>query len=225
MAVQGLPPNSFGRAYLPDFLGYYGYPTTGFGYGAYGPPFAAGDYETLRKEARASVRRLEQIKNATPPQELGKNRTLEVAYRTVAEASYRMSDYAAADAEIKKALAHPPCHSDAHPGGGARRGRPTDASRSLSRRGWGGTAEAQQIIEPVLKLHRRLYERKDNDDLSQRVQFAHALYVSALAAPGQKAAQLTQAATMIDGLPSPMRRQLSIAFLRGQIAEEQKARH
>jgi hypothetical protein len=37
--------------------------------------------------------------------------------------------------------------------------------------------------------------------------------------------QLTQAATLIDGLPPQMRRQLSIAFLRGQIAEEQKVRH
>ena len=85
LAIRGLPPDSFGRAYLPEFLGYYGYPTTGFGYGAYGPVFAARDYETLRKEARASVRRLEQIKNATPEQELRKNRSLEVAYRTAAE--------------------------------------------------------------------------------------------------------------------------------------------
>jgi hypothetical protein len=86
-------------------------------------------------------------------------------------------------------------------------------------------AEAQQIIEPVLKLHRGLYERKDSDDLSQRVEFARALYVSAVTAPGQKTAQLTQAATLIDGLPPQMRRQISVAYLRGQIAEEQKVRH
>ena len=224
LAIRGLPPNSFGRAYLPEFLGYYGYPTTGFGYGAYGPVFAARDYETLRKEARASVRRLEQIKNANPQQELRKNRSLEVAYRTAAEGSYRLGDYAEADAEIKKALA-------------IRRTIPT---RTLSEERDADIqlmlaalivarlqryAEAQQIIEPVLKLHRGLYERKDNDDLSQRVEFARALYVSAVAAPGQRTAQLTQASTLIDGLPPQMRRQLSIAFLRGQIAEEQKARH
>ncbi|MEO8564933.1 MAG: hypothetical protein ABI541_01005, partial [Betaproteobacteria bacterium] len=224
MAVRGLPPNSFGRAYLPEFLGYYGYPTTGFGYGAYGPAFAARDYETLRKEARASVRRLEQILNITPEQDLRRNRSLEVAYRTAAEASYRLGDYAAADAEIEKALA-------------IRRTIPTrtlseerDADVQLMLAALIAArlqryAEAQQIMEPVLKLHRGLYERKDNDDLSQRVEFARALYVSALAAPGKKTAQLTQAAAIIDGLPPPMRRQLSIAFLRGQIAEEQKARH
>ena len=224
MAVRGLPPDSFGRAYLPELLGYYGYPTTGFGYGAYGPLFAARDYETLRKEARASVRRLEQIKNANPQQELAKNRALEVAYRTVAEASSRMNDYAAADAEIKKALA-------------IRRAIPTrtvaeerDSADQMMLAALIAAklqryAEAQQIMEPVLKLHRGLYDRKDNDDLTQRVQFARALYVSALAAPGQKTAQLTQAAAIIDGLPPSMRRQISIAYLRGQIAEEQKARH
>jgi hypothetical protein len=85
--------------------------------------------------------------------------------------------------------------------------------------------EAQQVIDPVLKLHRGLHERKDNDDVSQRIQFAQALYVSAVATPGQKSAQLTQAAAIIDGLPPQMRRQLSVAYLRGQISEEQKARH
>ena len=66
MAIRGLPPDSFGRAYLPEFLGYYGFPTTGLGYGGYALPLAARDYETLRKEARASARRLEQIKTADP---------------------------------------------------------------------------------------------------------------------------------------------------------------
>jgi tetratricopeptide (TPR) repeat protein len=224
LAIRGLAPDSFGRAYLPEFLGYYGYPTTGFGYGAYGPVFAARDYETLRKEARASVRRLEQIKNANPQQEMRKNRSLEVAYRTAAEGSYRLGDYAEADAEIKKALA-------------IRRTIPTrtlseerDADIQLMLAALIAArlqryAEAQQIIEPVLKLHRGLYERKDNDDLSQRVEFARALYVSAVAATGQKTAQLTQAATLIDGLPPQMRRQISVAYLRGQIAEEQKVRH
>jgi tetratricopeptide (TPR) repeat protein len=210
---------------LPEFLGYYGYPTTGFGYGAYGPAFAARDYETLRKEARASVRRLEQIKNVNPTQDLRRNRALEVAYRTAAEASHRLGDYAAADAEVKKALE-------------IRRTIPTrtiseerDADMQLMLAALIAArlqrhAEAQQILEPILKLHRGLYERgRDNDDLSQRVEFARALYVSALAAPGQKTAQLTQAAAMIDGLPPQMRRQISIALLRGQIAEEQKARH
>ena len=85
-------------------------------------------------------------------------------------------------------------------------------------------AEAQQIIEPVLKFHRRLYARKDNEDLLQHAELAQALYVSALAARGQKTAQLTEAAAILDGLPPMMRRQISITVWRDRIAEEQKTR-
>src|SRR5207245_2679444 len=121
---------------------------------------------------------LEQIKNATPQQDLDKSRMLELAYRTAAEASYRLKDYAVADTEIKRALE-------------IRRTIPTrtlnderDADDHLMLAATiaarqGRYAEAQQIVEPVLKFHRGLYARKDNEDLSQHVQFAHALYVSA----------------------------------------------
>ncbi len=224
LAVRGLAAESFGAAYLPEFLSYYGFPTTGIGYGRFGLPLATRDYETLRREARASARRLEQIKNINPQQDLSRNRALEVAYRTSAAASYRMGDYAAADADVQKAQT-------------IRRGLPTrtlaeerdaDDQRMLAAliaARLQRYAEAQQIIEPVLKRHRGLYERKDNEDVTQRIQFAQALYVSAIAAPGQKSAQVTQAAAIIDALPPQMRRQLSVAYLRGQIAEEQKARH
>jgi tetratricopeptide (TPR) repeat protein len=224
LAVRGLAAESFGAAYLPEFLGYYGYPTTGIGYGRFGLPLATRDYETLRREARASARRLEQIKNLTPQQELSRNRALEVAYRTSAVASYRLGDYPAADADVQKAQA-------------IRRGLPTrtlaeerdaDDQRmlvALIAARLQRYSEAQQIIDPVLKRHRALYERKDNEDVTQRIQFAQALYVSAIAAPGQKLAQVTQAAAIIDALPSQMRRRLSVVYLRGQIAEEQKARH
>ena len=43
--------------------------------------------------------------------------------------------------------------------------------------------------------------------------------------PGGNAAELKQAAAIVDALPPAMRRQLSVAYLRGQIAEELKARH
>jgi tetratricopeptide (TPR) repeat protein len=223
-AIRGLPPDSFGRSFLPEFLGYYGYPTTGLGYGAYALPLAAGDYETLRKDARASARRLEQIKSPTPQQELDKNRSLEVAYRTAAEASYRLKDYAAADAEIKRALeirkAIPIRTLQEERDAGNQLMLAATIAARMER-----YAEAQQIIEPVLKLHRRLYARgKDNEDLSQRVELAQALYVSALAAPGQKTSPLTEAAAIVDALPPAMRRQISITVVRDRIAEEQKTR-
>jgi hypothetical protein len=224
MAVRDLPPDSFARSFGPEFLGYYGFPGFGVVYGAYAIPLASGDYETLRSLARASAKRLEQIRKATPQQDLDRNRALDVAYRTAATASYGLKDYAAADVEIKRALEiqrtiPKRTLSDERDARDALMLAAMIAAR-LER-----YAEAQGIIEPVLKFHRGLYARKDNDDLTQHIQFVHALYVSALAAPGQKTAQLTQAAAIIDGLPPQMRRQISVAYLRGQIAEEQKVRH
>ena len=219
-----MPQDSFGRSYLPEFLGFYGFPGGGLGYGAYALPLAAGDYATVRNLARASIKRIEQWKAADAQRELDKNRLLETAYRTAAQASYHLKDYGAADTEIKRALE-------------TRRAIPKrnllderDASDALMLAAriaarMDRYPEAQQIMEPVLKFHRELYARgKDNEDLSQHVQFAQALYVSALAAPGQKSSQLTQAAAIMDGLPPAMRRQISNTRLRESIAEEQKTR-
>jgi hypothetical protein len=144
-----------------------------------------------------------------------------MAYRTSAEASYRLKYYAAADTDIKRALE-------------IRKSIPKrnlfderDASDGLMLAAMIAARmerypEAQQLIEPVLAFHRGLYARKDNEDLNQHVQYASALYVSALAAPGQKTSQLAQAAAIIDALPPAMRRQVSITVWRDRIAEEQK---
>jgi tetratricopeptide (TPR) repeat protein len=223
MATRSLPADSFGRAYLPEFLGYYGYPTTGFGYGMYAIPFAARDYDSVRREARASAQRLEQIKNTTPPSRtLDLNRSLEVAYRTAAEASYRLKDYSAADADIKRALEihkNLPVRTPAE----ERDANDQIMLAAMITARMGRYADARQMIEPVVKFHRGLYARgKENEDLFQRVEFARALYVSALASQGQKAPELTQAAAIIDGLPPAMRGLISVTVLRDDIAEELK---
>jgi tetratricopeptide (TPR) repeat protein len=224
LSVRDLKADSFGRSFLPEYLGWYAVPVPGAWYGPYGLARAAGDYEALRTQARASLGRIEQIKPANPQQELAKNRLLYVAYRTLADASYNLKDYAAADAAIKQSIE-------------AQRAIPKrtlfderDANESLMLAAMIAArlekySEAQKIIEPVLKFNRELYARKDNDDLTQHAEFAQALYASALAAPGQKTAQLTQAATIIDGLPPEMRSLKSVAIWRERIAEEQKKRH
>jgi tetratricopeptide (TPR) repeat protein len=156
---------------------------------------------------------------------LDRNRVLEVAYRTAALASYRLKDYATADAEIKRSLeirrAIPTRTTYEERDQGNQRVLAAAIAANLGR-----NAEAQELIEPVLKLHRDLTARdKDNEDQAQRVEFAYALYVSALAGPGQKSQQLAQAAALVDGLPPAMRRLISITRLREQIAEEQTKRH
>jgi tetratricopeptide (TPR) repeat protein len=222
MAIKGLPPDSFGRSFLPEFLGYYGYGVSE-GYGVFALPLASADYETVRKEARASAGRLEQLDAANPDQKFNKNRTLAGAYRTAALASYRLGDYASADAEMKKAIEHGRSIPIRTPNDKRDANSVLTLQAAIAAR-QERLGEAQRIIEPVLKFHRELYARKDNEDLSQRIDLAQALYVSALAAPGQKANQLTEAAALLDGLPSGLRQLRSTTRLRDSIAEEQKKR-
>jgi hypothetical protein len=48
LAVRGIPEKSFGGVFLPEFLGRYGFPASGIGYGAFALPYADGDYEAVR---------------------------------------------------------------------------------------------------------------------------------------------------------------------------------
>ena len=221
LATRGLAPDSFGRVYLPELLGNYGYPTSPFGYGALAIPFASGDFATVHKEALASVRRLEQVK--TPAQaELDRNKTLEMAYRTAAYASYRLKNYAEADAEIKRALEL----RRSIPARNLNEKRDEADQRVLAAviaNHLGRVSEAQELLAPALKLHRDLYARgPDNEDQTQRLEFAFALYASALVSPSQSTSQLAQATSLLDGLPAPMRNLISTTRLREAIAEERK---
>ena len=180
LATRSVPPNSFGSVFLPEFLGNYGFPGNGLGYGALALPYADGDYETVRRIARDSIKRMEQLKDVAVPQQQARNATLEVAYRTAADASYRLKEYAAADADIRHAVElrkSIPTRTL-----GERRdeaGQATLAAMIAAR--LERYAEARRLIDPVLELHRGLFARADNEDLTQHIEFAQALYASALA--------------------------------------------
>ena len=84
--------------------------------------------------------------------------------------------------------------------------------------------EARQIIDPVLKFHRELYAR-GNEDLSQHLQLARALYASALAAPEPtRSRDLKEAAGIIDAFPPAVRQLKSTTLIRSYIADEQRGR-
>jgi hypothetical protein len=221
MAVKNLSSDSFGRSYLPELLGWHGFAPPGFAYGGYALSIAARDYEAVRNQARASLKRLEQLKTADATQDLNKKRLLDYGYRMLAEASYNLKDYAAADAairqslEVRRAIPKRTLFDERDAADVALHAAMIAARQEKY-------SEAQQLVEPALKLQRGLYARKDNDDLLQHVEFAAALYASALAAPGQKTAQLNEAAALIDRLPPAMRSLNSVSLWRDRIAEEQK---
>ncbi|MGE5088899.1 MAG: hypothetical protein ACM3QY_07215 [Candidatus Levyibacteriota bacterium] len=220
LAVRTIPEGTFGRAFSPEFLGYYGFPTTGIGYGAYAPPSAEGDYEAVRRMADASAKRLEAIKDVTPSQAQSRDAALEVAYRTAADASYRLADYTSADADIRQALALRKAIPTRTLSDQRDAGEQTVLAAMIAAR-LGRYAEARRLLEPVLQLHRGLYARKDNEDLTEHVEYARALYASALAGSPGKAAELKLAATLLDRLPPAMRSLISIGRLRAWIAEAQ----
>jgi hypothetical protein len=218
MSIRDIAPGTFGRTLVAEFLGNFGFPTSGLGYGAFSIPSADGDFEKVRTMARASAKRLEQITPTTPGQQQARAQALEVAYRTAADASYRLKDYAAADADIQRALALRKSIPMRSLGDERDAGTQAALAAMIAAR-LGRNAEARRLIEPVLALQRGLYARKDNEDQTQRVEFAQALYASALAGSAQKRAELDEAAALIDGLPAEMRALISVRRLRASIGE------
>jgi tetratricopeptide (TPR) repeat protein len=222
IATQNIPSGTYVRGSLPEFLTYYGYPSTGLGYGAYAPSFAAGDFAAVREMARASARRLEALRPSDDEQALRRNQMLNVAYRAMGDASYRLKDYATADGEIKRALEIRSVLPNRTLQDERDAGDEILIAAEIAAR-QGKVAEAQKLVDPVLKLQRELNARgADNDDQLQRSELANALYVSALAGSPQKAAQLAEAAALLDRLPPEMRRMSEPTRLRAAISEEQK---
>ena len=222
LATAGQPAGSFGHAYLPEFLGQVGYPFggLGIGYAALAVPFASGDFATVHAMAIGVAKRLEAI---TPPQAGAKesrDNALWVAWRMAAEASWWRRDFASAGNEIAKALEvrrQVPLRNI---------GDQRNQNILLTLEAWiaagsGDSARAGRIIAPVLAFERSLYLRKDNEDLTQHIEYAQALYASALAAPAAKASPLAQAVRLIDSLPPAMRRLISVSRLRARITEAQ----
>jgi tetratricopeptide (TPR) repeat protein len=215
MATRNLPPEAFERFLFAEL---------GQGFYGYSPAVAAADYESVRGMAVASIRRIENLAPRDGSQELWKDRLLVNSQLTLADALYNLREYEAASREIRTAIElrkRLPKRTlqDERDAGDELIVAAMIAARQ------GNFAEAQRIIEPVVKFHRGLYARgKDNDDLTQHVQLAQALYASALAAEGRKGSQLAEAAAILDGLPPAMRGRVSIALWRNRITEEQKKR-
>jgi hypothetical protein len=220
LAIRDLPAGAFGRTYSAELLGYYGYPGSGLGYGAYAIPLADGDYATVRALARASATRLEQLRELSPAQAESRDSALELAYRTMADASYRSNDYAAADSAIQRAQALRKTIPTRTLGDERDAGTQAALAAMIAAR-LGRNDEARRLIEPVLALQRGLYERADNEDLYSRLEFAQALYASALAGSPRGAAELKQAAALIDALPTQLRALISTRRLRAWITEAQ----
>ena len=220
LVVRDVPSGSFGAVFLPQFMTYWGFPGTGLGYGAFAIPYALGDYAAIRKTAMTMAREMEQFSDVNAAQAVSKNRTLETAYRTAADASYRLGDFAQAEADIQRALALRKLIPIRTLGDKRDAGDQAVLAARIAAR-LGRREEAQRLVAPVLAMHRELFARAENEDLTQHLQFADALYTSALAGSSDRSAELRQAAAVLDALPAQLRTLISTRRLRAWIAEAQ----
>jgi hypothetical protein len=70
--------------------------------------------------------------------------------------------------------------------------------------GQGKLAEARQVVEPVVKLHRELAGVNRGDQI-QKVEMAAALYAQALAEPGRRTALLGESRALLSSLPGAVK--------------------
>ena len=223
LAVRDIPEGSFGRVLLPEFLGYAGFPATGLGYAGYALAAADGDFETVLKLARASAKRIEDARELTPTfARDSRDAVLEDAYRTAADASYNLKRYAAAEADIRRALEIRKTLPTRTLADTRDAGTQTALAAMIAAR-LGHADEAARLIGPVVELQRGLYARADNEDLTQRIEYAQALYASALSGSPERRAELKQAAALIDALPAALRGLISVSRLRAWISEAQES--
>jgi len=208
IAAAGRPPGSAERANLAMF-------ETGWKIVV---PVAARDYQAVSRMVQAVMPAAGVAKPADGREEYIWNLNLAAMHRALADAQYNLNEYPEAEKSTRKAMTY-----------GALLERTLDRQREaakdqmllamilvrLDRR-----AEAQQAVAPALQFHRGLYARSQ-EDLTQRVELAQALYASALAGGPQRAAALKEAAALVDGLPPAMRQLKSTVLLRERIAEEQ----
>jgi tetratricopeptide (TPR) repeat protein len=189
------------------------------------PMFVArtlGDNQRALDLGRSALSKIEQLKPVDEQQARARDNYLRWANADMAQAAYRLDDYAMAERHMTQVLDI----RKRTPSSGAGDKRETAMEQAylaliLARQN--RQAEAQKFLTPVLKFERDL-SSLNRDDPSQRLELATALYVAAVAGLSDPVAQLTEAAALIDHLPPEMRQLRSTALVRGDIALKQKGR-
>jgi len=209
-AVKDLPPDSFDRIAGMARIEVVGVTRL----------LADEDPQQARSAAQARLLRIEALKPATPGQERTRNFLLLNINRQIAVAEFRLGHYDTAEVTIRKAMRYlklvpPRTLSD------ERDASDDQMLLAICLARLGRYEEARQSAEPALRFQRQL-QSQANDDLSQRVQLAQALFATAVASGGRGYATLKEAAAYIDALPTPMRGLRSTMTLRRWIADEQR---
>jgi tetratricopeptide (TPR) repeat protein len=148
-------------------------------------------------------------------QEFYKNACIFYSDRLKGEAEYMGGDYAAAEKSMTEAIdarTHWPMNTD------DTRREQFEASTvlALALAGQHRSAEAQRLIDPIVKYHRALAARNHGDQ-QQHVELARTLYAQAMIEPPNRAALLREAATLLDSVPAQMRALRSVQLWRERV--------
>ena len=143
-----------------------------------------------------------------------------ILHNAMATSAYALGDLAAADREMALVLA---ARKELRDSDDIRGGVYESTFAALVKVRLDQPAEARALIEPALKFQRDLAAR-NVDDPSQRLDHAAALCVAAVAGVGDPAAQLAEAAALMEKLPPEMKRLSYVEVWRSRIAEARSGR-
>ena len=133
------------------------------------------------------------------------------------QAEIALEDFEAAERSARAALAAKE-RWVYDPNSDTRRKAEVSTTIALALVGLGKPAEARQVIEPVVKLHRDLASRNRGDE-NQKVEMAAALYAQALSDPARRAALLRESQALLASLPAQMKALNSVRVWTNRVRE------
>jgi tetratricopeptide (TPR) repeat protein/uncharacterized protein YciI len=184
---------------------------------------ALGDHRAALEQGRVAAPELDRLKTSgpkPPSREYAYSRI--ILHNAMAASAYALGDFAAADREMAQVLAARKELGDTDLGD-VRGGVAERTFAALAKLRLNQADEARALIVPALKFQRELAKR-NVDDPSQRLDLAVALYVAAVAGVGEPAAQLAEAAALMDKLPAEMKGLSYVEIWRARIADARAGR-
>jgi tetratricopeptide (TPR) repeat protein len=180
-----------------------------------------GDFAASRRIGAEIVTLIQGVTPQGGFQEFYKNACIFYPDRLKGEAEYLAGDYSAAEHSLNEALdarKHWPMSTD------DTRREQIEASTmlALALAGERRTAEAQKVIDPIVKYHRELAARNHGDQ-QQHVELARALYAQALIEPEHRTALLQEASALLDSIPAQMQALRSVRVWRDRVRAAMRA--
>jgi hypothetical protein len=180
--------------------------------------FERGDLQAAKSIAAESWSRLQALRTYSGTQTSQKHVALWLTgHFSLTPVLYTLGEFAAVEQTERRAL-------EEHQAFGAkslnsqREAAQISTWLTMAQARQGHTREAAETIAPVVKFERGLSARNKSDRWVP-VELAAALYAQSLADSGKKAALLTEAAALLDGLPPEMRAAHDVVRWRARIRE------